>query len=208
VETFAPGEYGGRLRLRVGSTTITYRGTATVSPGDAVRLDLDGREARGSGIAKGTLTMSLSGEGESTHVAIVADISVTGRLGSLDLAVLEDAVRRLLARFGECIGAGAVSDGIETEPGTSPEGGLVTDVVAAPGPDTMSRASSPAVEVPAMPVLASRREFEMTAAGDDDLLADQRRRVWPLPPAVALLIGLTTAGMLGVVIWLLRRRRG
>jgi carbon monoxide dehydrogenase subunit G len=208
VETFAPGEYGGRLRLRVGSTTVTYRGTATVSPGDAVRLDLDGREARGSGIAKGTLTMSLSGEGESTRVAIVADISVTGRLGSLDLAVLEDAVRRLLARFGECIGAGAESDGIETEPATGPEGGLVTDVAAAPGPDTMSRASSPAVEVPAMPVLASRREFEMTAAGDDDLLADQRRRVWPLPPAVALLMGLTTAGMLGVVIWLLRRRRG
>src|SRR5512132_2650976 len=95
VETFAPGEYGGRLRLRVGSTTVTYRGTATVSPGDTVRLDLDGQEVRGSGIAKGTLTMSLSGEGESTRVGIEADISVTGRLGSLDPAVLEDALRRM-----------------------------------------------------------------------------------------------------------------
>ena len=142
VETFAPGEYGGRLRLRVGSTTVTYRGTATVSPGDAARLDLDGQEARGSGIAKGTLTVSLSGEGESTHVGIEADISVTGRLGSLDPAVLEDAVRRLLARFGECIGAAAVADG-ETEPATGPEGGLVPEVPAPPSPDTASRPSSP-----------------------------------------------------------------
>jgi hypothetical protein len=47
----------------------------------------------------------------------------------------------------------------------------------------------------------------MTGAGDDDLLAEQRRRVWPLPPAVALAIGLTAAGALGVVIRMLRRRR-
>ena len=207
VETFAPGEYGGRLRLRVGSTTVTYRGTATVSPADTVRLDLDGQEVRGSGIAKGTLTMSLSGEGESTRVGIEADISVTGRLGSLDPAVLEDALRRLFARFGECIAAGAMTNGIETEPATGPEGGLVTEVPATPSPGTTGQASSPPVEVPATPFHAPRRELEMTGAGDDDLLADQRRRVWPLPPAVATLMGLTAVGMLGVVIWLLRRRR-
>jgi carbon monoxide dehydrogenase subunit G len=125
VESFAPGEYGGRLRLRVGSTTVTYRGTATVSPADMVRLDLDGQEVRGSGIAKGTLTMSLSGEGESTRVGIGADLSVTGRLGSLDPAVLEDALRRLFARFGECIGAGVMTNGIETGLRRE-EGGLVT----------------------------------------------------------------------------------
>jgi carbon monoxide dehydrogenase subunit G len=208
VETFAPGEYGGRLRLRVGSTTVTYRGTATVSPADTVRLDLDGQEARGSGIAKGTLTMSLAGEGESTRVGIEADISVTGRLGSLDPAVLEDAVRRLLGRFGECIGAAAATDGIETEPAAGPEGGLVAEPPASPSPDTTDHASSLAVEVPPTPASAARREFELTGAGDDDLLAYQRRRVWPLPPAVALAIGLTGVGMLGVVAWLLRRRRG
>ena len=207
VETFAPGEYGGRLRLRVGSTTVTYRGTATVSPADTVRLDLDGQEVRGSGIAKGTLTMSLSGEGESTRVGIEADISVTGRLGSLDPAVLEDALRRLFARFGECIAAGAMTNGIETEPATGPEGGLVTEVPATPSPGTTGQASSPPVEVPATSFHAPRRELEMTGAGDDDLLADQGRRVWPLPPAVAMLMGLTAVGLMGVVIWL-RRRRG
>jgi len=207
VETFAPGEYGGRLRLRVGSTTVTYRGTATVSPADTVRLDLDGQEVRGSGIAKGTLTMSLSGEGESTRVGIEADISVTGRLGSLDPAVLEDALRRLFARFGECIGAGAMTNGIETEPATGPEGGLVTEVPATPSPGSTGQASSPPVEAPATSFNAPRRELEMTGAGDDDLLADQGRRVWPLPPAVAMLMGLTAVGLMGVVIWL-RRRRG
>ncbi len=207
VETFAPGEYGGRLRLRVGSTTVTYRGTATVSPGETVRLDLDGQEARGIGIAKGTLTVSLSGEGESTRIGIEADISVTGRLGSLDPAVLEDAVRRLLARFGECIGAAAVADGIQTEPATGPEGGLVPEGPAPTSTETTSQAPSPAIEEPPTPVLASRSELDMTGAGDDDLLAEQRRRVWPLPPAVALAIGLTAAGALGVVIRMLRRRR-
>jgi carbon monoxide dehydrogenase subunit G len=207
VETFAPGEYGGRLRLRVGSTTVTYRGTAAVSPGDTVRLDLDGQEVRGSGIAKGTLTMSLSGEGESTRVGIDADISVTGRLGSLDPAVLEDALRRLFARFGECIGAAAMTDGVETEPATGPEGGLVTELAATPSPGTTGQASSPTVEVAATPFDAPRRELAMTGAGDDDLLADQGRRVWPLPPAVGLLMALTATGLLGVVIWLLRRRR-
>jgi carbon monoxide dehydrogenase subunit G len=208
VETFAPGEYGGRLRLRVGSTTVTYRGMATVSPADVVRLDLDGQEARGSGIAKGTLTVSFSGQGDSTRVGIEADISVTGRLGSLDPGVLEDAVRRLLARFGECIGAAAVTDGIEAEPATGPEGGLVPEVPAAPSPDATSQASSPVIEEPPAPVPAPRSELEMTGAGDDDLLAEQRRRVWPLPPpAVVLVLGVTAVGALGVVIRLLRRRR-
>ena len=54
VETFAPGEYGGRLRLRVGSTTVTYRGTATVSPGDTVRLDY--HEWRGRVDGSGCIT--------------------------------------------------------------------------------------------------------------------------------------------------------
>jgi len=206
VETFAPGEYGGRLRLRVGSTTVTYRGTATVSPADTVRLDLDGQEARGSGIAKGTLTVSLSGEGQSTRVGLDADIAVTGRLGSLDPAVLEDAARRLFARFGECIGAAAAND-IETEPATGPEGGLVIEIPPAAGSGGTGEASAPTVETPATPPLSPRREPEMTVAGEDDLLADQRRRVWPLPPAVAMLMGLTAVGILGVVIWLLRRRR-
>jgi hypothetical protein len=40
----------------------------------------------------------------------------------------------------------------------------------------------------------------MTGAGDDDLLADQGRRVWRLPPAVAGLMGLTAVGLLGVTI--------
>jgi hypothetical protein len=133
---------------------------------------------------------------------------VTGRLGSLDSAVLEDALRRLFARFGECIGAAAMTDGIETEPATGPEGGLGTEVPATPSADTTGQASPPTVEVPATPFDAPRRELAMTGAGDDDLLADQGRRVWPLPPAVALLMGLTATGLLGVVIWLLRRRRG
>jgi hypothetical protein len=101
-----------------------------------------------------------------------------------------------------------MTDGIETEPATGPEGGLGTEVPATPSADATGQASPPTVEVPATPFDAPRSELAMTGAGDDDLLADQGRRVWPLPPAVALLMGLTAAGLLGVVIWLLRRRRG
>lgn len=219
VETSAPGEYGGRVRLRVGSTTVTYRGTATVSPGDGIRLDVDGQEARGDGVAKGMITASLAGEGDSTRVGITADLTVTGRLGALDSAVLADAIRRLLVRFGECIAAAAATEEPEIEAATGPEGGLVSEAAAVDAEPTGSRmpgdgpdrraAPSPAPRSTSTPVLApvgAQGEPDMTGAGDDDLLAmEARRPVWVLRPVLPWLS--TVTGVV-IVLWLLRRRRG
>lgn len=183
IESAGPGEYGGRMRLRVGSTTVTYKGTARVTShnGDIVTIELDGQEARGSGTAKGVVKVLLAGDDGATTVTLEADLSVTGRLGELDPTVLEDAVRRLMARFAECVFAGA------SEAADEPSAETTRDVV---------RAAAPVTETPPAPPVLER----------DDLLGHEARRpLWPLRPLVPVLAAVAA---LGVVIELVRRRRG
>ncbi len=180
LETSAPGEYGGRLRLRVGSTTVTYRGTATVSmTEDAFRLEFEGQEARGSGVAKGAVTFALAGDQQRTRVAVDADVTVTGRLGSLDSSVLSDAIRRLFVRFGECVIAAVAVE----EP----------DIETVVGPAQGTAGTRFAVTA------------DMTAAGDDDLLAEGGQR--PGRPLRPVLLLLAVAAAVAIAIQVIRRWR-
>ncbi|WP_405658994.1 SRPBCC domain-containing protein [Streptomyces sp. RK9] len=113
----------GRLRVRVGGHTITYRGALRLAPrsGGSYSLDGEGTEVRGDGSVKFSLVLRLAPGAEGgTSVAFTGTGSGDGRIaeiaGSSPQAV-EAAVRRLLGRFGEGLASAASVEGGGRGPG-------------------------------------------------------------------------------------------
>ncbi|MCL6302075.1 SRPBCC domain-containing protein [Streptomyces kronopolitis] len=108
----APGRAEGRLRLRIGSSTITYRGSLTVAaaddaPGDdgaaaVVTVEAKGAESRGDGAAVLSLTLRLfpaTEPGPGTRLVCSGTVHSDGRLAEATGHSAETAGRRLLDRF-------------------------------------------------------------------------------------------------------------
>lgn len=104
------GPLAGRLRIRAGGHTITYRGTLRLTPlpGDpdvdsvyVVLVEGEGAEARGDGSARLALTLRLTEGDEGTSIAFDGTVSGDGRLRDLDPAAALSAVHRLLDRFAQ-----------------------------------------------------------------------------------------------------------
>ena len=101
----------GRLRLRVAGSTITYRGTVTLTgTASPFTLEAQGEEVRGSGTvtARVELTLAATEQPEpGTALTYRGTAEADGRLTSYDSAVVESAVRRLLDRFSAELAAHA-----------------------------------------------------------------------------------------------------
>ncbi|MFF2504134.1 SRPBCC domain-containing protein [Streptomyces sp. NPDC058067] len=114
---------GGRLKLRIGGHTITYRGSLRVTETEtgAFAVEGDGTEARGTGSVKFTVTVRVAAESGGSKVTFTASGSGDGRVAELPDDAVESAVRRLLSRFAEALGTVA-------EPGSDDAGGASADV--------------------------------------------------------------------------------
>ncbi|GAA2150106.1 SRPBCC domain-containing protein [Kitasatospora kazusensis] len=113
-------ETTGRLRVRIGTSTITYRGLLSLIPGreGVLTAFAEGEEARGSGEATATVRISLAPTEEEGASALrfTCDLSASGRLTDFDAATLATAGRRLLDRFAAALATEA--DGGEQPPAT------------------------------------------------------------------------------------------
>lgn len=100
----APGT--GRLKVRIGSHSITYRGALRVTPHDdgSYAVDGDATEARGTGTVKLALTLRLADVAEGCEVTVTGTASVGGRAAELPAEAVESAATRLLGRFVEGLG--------------------------------------------------------------------------------------------------------
>ncbi|WP_258574255.1 SRPBCC family protein [Actinomadura parmotrematis] len=102
-------EYAGRLRVKVGAMTITYRGTARITSADeaarTVTIEAAAKEARGSGTAAATVTASLHDEGATTRVTVRTKLNVTGRPAQFGRGILAEVGGKLIARFARNLAA-------------------------------------------------------------------------------------------------------
>ncbi|WP_299530015.1 SRPBCC domain-containing protein [uncultured Streptomyces sp.] len=97
----AGGPLVGRLKVRVGGHTITYRGILSLT-----RTDLDtfsvsgeGTEARGAGAVKLALTVDLTENDGGTTIGFTGTVAGDGRLVDLGPEAARTAGTRLLDRF-------------------------------------------------------------------------------------------------------------
>ncbi|MGW3679241.1 SRPBCC family protein [Streptomyces prasinus] len=105
-------EYDGRtvtgsVKVKVGPVTVTYRGKAVFEERDeAARrmvLAASGRETRGQGTARATVTATLGERDGGTAVSVRTDLTVTGRPAQFGRGVLAEVGERLIGRFAACL---------------------------------------------------------------------------------------------------------
>ncbi|MGA5139884.1 SRPBCC domain-containing protein [Streptomyces azureus] len=99
----------GRLKIRVGSHSVTYRGAVRVSRADdgAYAVEGDATEARGTGSVKLALRIALRDAADGTTVVFDGTAAADGRIKDLPSDAVESAVTRLLNRFAEHLAAAA-----------------------------------------------------------------------------------------------------
>lgn len=123
----------GRLKVRVGGHTITYRGALTLTErAGAFTAKGEGAEVRGTGSTKVSVRIRLTETAEGTTVAFTATSTPTsdGRLSDVATSTGESTARRLLDRFvaalaksDELPGAGAGTSAAARAADSSAEGG-------------------------------------------------------------------------------------
>ncbi|MEU6573336.1 SRPBCC domain-containing protein [Streptomyces sp. NPDC046805] len=109
----------GRLKVRIGSHSITYRGSLRVSArkDGSYALEADAVEARGTGSVKLALTLRLRDTEDGAAVTVDGTASADGRITELRPESVTSATTRLLHRFVEAL---ATAPG-ETEPASEAE---------------------------------------------------------------------------------------
>ncbi|MEU5463364.1 SRPBCC family protein [Streptomyces althioticus] len=105
-------EYDGRtvtgsVRVKVGPVTVTYKGTAVFEERDEearrVVLVAGGRDARGQGTARATVTGTLGERDGGTAVTVHTDLTVTGRPAQFGRGVMSEVGERIIGRFAACL---------------------------------------------------------------------------------------------------------
>ncbi|WP_328436608.1 SRPBCC family protein [Streptomyces sp. NBC_00444] len=128
VEEYDGKTVTGSVKVKVGPITVTYKGTAVFEEQDesAHRMVLiaGGRETRGQGTARATVTGTLSERDGGTAVSVRTDLTVTGRPAQFGRGVLAEVGDRLVGQFaaclserlGEAVGAGETAAETEVYP--------------------------------------------------------------------------------------------
>ncbi|MGQ4488114.1 SRPBCC domain-containing protein [Streptomyces sp. SAS_281] len=174
------GPLAGRLRIRAGGHTITYRGALRLTPvpGDpdvdsvhAVLVEGEGVEARGGGSAKLSLTLRLTEGDEGTSIAFEGGASGDGRLRDLEPAAALSTAHRLLDRFAQQLvteslaaqGEGAADEawGGGVGDGASAGGGSAGGGSAGEGPAGGGSAGAGAAGTPETPGAAEATADEL-----------------------------------------------
>ena len=131
----------GRIKVKVGPVSLTYRGTAkfTERNPDAhvVVVEASGKETRGAGTASATVRATLEPEsgGEATKASMHTTMNVTGRPAQFGRGVMVEVGGKLVEQFAQNLrqlitddsagGGGAAATGA-TEAGAT-EAGAATD---------------------------------------------------------------------------------
>jgi carbon monoxide dehydrogenase subunit G len=131
VDEFDGEVVNGRIKVKVGPVSLTYRGTAKFTERDAdakhIVLEASGKETRGAGTASATVQASLEPEsaGQATSVSMHTTMNVTGRPAQFGRGVMVEVGSKLVEQFAQNLrqyiaNGGAAADSAapaETAPG-------------------------------------------------------------------------------------------
>ncbi|MER6094383.1 SRPBCC family protein [Streptomyces sp. NPDC001728] len=113
------GPLTGRLKVRVGGNTITYRGALKVVERDgAITYEGHGTEARGKGSAELSLTVVLTPVAEGTSLSFTGALTADGRLAEATEEARSTTGARLLDKFVAAVAALAGEPAAEESSGT------------------------------------------------------------------------------------------
>ncbi len=174
----AAGPLAGRLKVRVGGHTITYRGALTLRPadgGETFSVAGEGVEARGAGSAKLALILSLAPSDGGTTLGFAGTASGDGRILDLEDAAALAAAQRLLDRFvQQLVTESLASRDAEGAAGAAGASGVsgAFGVSGAEPPGDASAVSEPVASEPAASEPAASEPADSAATGEPALGAE------------------------------------
>ncbi|MFC0532773.1 SRPBCC family protein [Phytohabitans kaempferiae] len=96
-------DYHGTVKVKVGPVVAQYAGVARFRERDPERhhavLEATGKQSGGAGRASAVVTADLTGEGDSTRVTVVTDLTVAGPLAQFGRGAIAQVSGRLLDQF-------------------------------------------------------------------------------------------------------------
>src|SRR6201992_3582448 len=108
VDTVDGDDVAGRLKVKVGPVTMTYKGTATFKDRDptdrSLLVEAAGKETRGAGTASATVRAALApanGSDAATLVTLHTTLTVTGRPAQFGRGVITEVGSRLIDKFAD-----------------------------------------------------------------------------------------------------------
>src|ERR1700760_2521097 len=108
VDTVDGDDVAGRLKVKVGPVTMTYKGTATFKDRDptdrSLLVEAAGKETRGAGTASATVRAALApanGSDAATLVTLHTTLTVTGRPAQFGRGVIAEVGSRLIDKFAD-----------------------------------------------------------------------------------------------------------
>lgn len=110
--------YTGRVKVKVGPITVSYRGTAELVDVDedakTARIDAKGKETRGAGTANADVSAKLTETDEGTLVHVVTDLTVTGKPAQFGRGVMGEVGTKIIDQFSQRLEELVLSDGDDT----------------------------------------------------------------------------------------------
>ncbi|MER7834913.1 SRPBCC family protein [Streptomyces sp. NPDC096040] len=168
VEDYDGRTVTGSVKVKVGPVTVTYRGTAVFDEQDETAhrmvLAATGRETRGQGTARATVTGSLAERDGGTAVSVDTDLTVTGRPAQFGRGVLSEVGDRLVGQFAACL-AERLAEQAPGEPVVDEEEAPPLDLLRMAGVPVAKRAAAVVVGALALTWLATRLRRRRRASG-------------------------------------------
>jgi len=224
----------GRLKIKVGPVSLTYRGTAKFTDRNpearVVTLEASGKETRGSGTASATVRASMvpDASGSGTQVSMHTTMNVTGRPAQFGRGVIVEVGGKLVEQFaanlaqlitGDTGAAGPAGSGGDA-PGGAP---AATSAAGTSGSGTSGGGTSgggvdgasggTAASTAAGPVASSSTAAGSVASGGAPAQENSLNLVKLAGPVilkrvVPVAVGAAVLALLGRLFWRLRRRPG
>jgi uncharacterized protein len=218
LQEYEGDSFTGTVKVKLGPISLTYKGKGTYVKRDddkhVVVIEANGRDSRGNGTAKATVTGTMTADGpDRTAVTMVTDMTITGRPAQFGRGVISDVADKIIGQFSACVasklapeqatGSAAPSstgsDAAAADGGSTNGSGAATTATAtaAKGPVLASAPSTPApASVPRVAAPSMRSEVDAI-----DLLdtagAPVLKRVAPVAGGLLLLL----------IIFLIKRSR-
>lgn len=191
VTSFDGEEFTGTVKVKLGPVNQTYGGKGRFVSRDAdthtVVVEASGKDKRGSGTAKATVTGSLHPAEGGTRVHVVTDLHITGPAAQFGRGMIADVAGKLTGQFAACLADELSKSAPAPVAPAEPESAPVAPAAEPVTPEVAGAESAVGVQVAEKPV---KREVEPI-----DLLAVTGAKRNFVPYAVVFLLGVAVGAI-------------
>ncbi len=137
--------FTGTVKVKLGPISLTYKGKGTYISRDdenhKVVIEANGRDSRGNGTAKATVTGTMVADGpDRTAVTMNTDMTITGRPAQFGRGVISDVADKIIGQFSACVASKLAPELSGAAAGGAPASGAAPS----PQPASSSGAGAPA----------------------------------------------------------------